>query len=615
MSHQRHIWDVSLDVAGPFLTQSTSAGRFGLDAVLARDPDSGQPMIPGTLVRGRLRQAVMELEDCDVFDRGTHAKWLGQAASEIDGEADAYLPRRRRLHVSDFLAPAVSPASPVRTRVRIDDVTGAAQTGMLQMIESPYAAGKVVTFTGTIEVHGSMDDGKQVEDLIRKALRWNPAFGAETGIGFGRAVSVRVQPRKAVTLPAKVTANTDSTELWLAVVPQEPFLLGGRRTAGNLFESVDVIPGSAIKGIIAQALREWTGHAALNVTDVGGEFAELGAELGCITIGHAFPTHRGRPRPVVAPKSIVMVKEKWCDVLHSNGPLRLDGMAPAFAVDWKGSQPTDISAEFGWPALARELRVRTKIDYSRRKASDQQLFAYEMIVPKRHEDYGEPIWVGRVDLSSIVNIENRSKCVSQLRQLLGRELRLLGKTKARTRFDWVDAAPAASVGVQSATGMLSITLQSKALMGDPTKIAAGSVDDFYRSYWREVAGDSLDLMLFFASQSLAGGYLNRRFQPGKPYRPFLLTDAGSVFLFKIKDADEAAKRVKEWSAHGLPSGAWVSVTIGKDWQSNPFRREEGFGAVAVDLACHVTQSAQKVFGSNVEEINNVCDELRKPLAV
>lgn len=47
--------------------------------------------------------------------------------------------------------------------------------------------------------------------------------------------------------------------------------------------------------------------------------------------------------------------------------------------------------------------------------------------------------------------------------------------------------------------------------------------------------ESVELVRFYASQSLAGGYLAYRFQPNKPYRPFFLTDTGSVFLLKVKD--------------------------------------------------------------------------------
>ena len=62
------------------------------------------------------------------------------------------------------------------------------------------------------------------------------------------------------------------------------------------------------------------------------------------------------------------------------------------------------------------------------------------------------------------------------------------------------------------------------------------------------------LVRFFARQRLAGGYLVLRHQPGKPYNPFLVTEAGSVFVLRPRPGkgDDANKRLDDWLEHGLP---------------------------------------------------------------
>lgn len=610
MTRNRYTWPVEIALRGPFLTQSTSAGKSGLDAVLAVDPQSNKYQLPGTLIRGRLRHALGELTDCEVIASSDVDAWFGEGSDDARNGPGRYDPRRRRIHISDFIGPPQVEKQP-RTRIRISPVTGAVWLGMMQLIESPFSAGEAVPFKGEVSAVCDEDEANAFRQLMDIGLRWNAAFGADTGIGFGQVQTVTIDEPTVDHLAAATPTESNATEIWLAVEPQEPFVVAKRRVTGNTFDSSEVIPGAVLKGMVADAIRQWTGHTDLDVTHVGGAFADLGTALGAITFSHAFPSKIGE-RPVEPPRSLVWAGDNWCDALaveksflvkvKVQGEDEIKARAPAFATDWKDNFLKMVRAEFGWPTLKHDLRVRTEIDRKTRKAADQQLFAYELIVPDK-----ECRWLAKVDLSAVPE-DRRAAVVAQIEHLCSNEFRNLGKTKARVRISLLKERPErASKSKAQVDGLVAVTLQTPALIGNPTTIdmtePESTLKNFYSDYWKDVSGGSLELVRFFASQSLAGGYLAYRFQPNKPYRPFFLTDTGSVFLLKVKDQGVADTCRDEWNQRGLPSGKWVQDNIGDDWKNNPFRREEGYGEVAIDLDCHVKKSPKEVFGS-IEEIGD-----------
>ncbi len=50
---------------------------------------------------------------------------------------------------------------------------------------------------------------------------------------------------------------------------------------------------------------------------------------------------------------------------------------------------------FGWTVIPRELRVRTSIDADTLRATEKQLFAYQMVIPDHHE------WLAYLDLRDV----------------------------------------------------------------------------------------------------------------------------------------------------------------------------------------------------------------------
>ncbi|ETX03371.1 MAG: hypothetical protein ETSY2_33655, partial [Candidatus Entotheonella gemina] len=380
----------------------------------------------------------------------------------------------------------------------------------------------------------------------------------------------------------------------------------------NLFESDTLISGGVIRGTLATMLKEAIGLPRDAVIDaqLPAPWQALGEYFNCIRFTHAFcALQSSAARPVTAPLTLVkdaegqLLKDSQghvCDVSLCEAPglLGPSRQAPSFAVDWKNRD--DVDALFGWPLshqIKRELRVRTAMDRDYRRAKDNQLFAYDMVVPEGL------IWYGAVDLSDVPAGPDRNAVSVQLHALLQRGLHGIGKTKARAAVD-TDVAispwqPSSCQPIHADTWV--ITLQTPALLCDPKALDETSGHEVlfnaYHHAWAELSGHHLKLIRFFASQSLAGGYQVYRFQPSKPYNPFLLTDAGSVFVLQaVSDVTAAQAELQKWLAHGLDLPPWAITRYGEDWQTCPFLRHDGFGEIAVNLPCNRQPDAEVFHG-------------------
>jgi hypothetical protein len=138
-----------------------------------------------------------------------------------------------------------------------------------------------------------------------------------------------------------------------------------------------------------------------------------------------------------------------------------------------------------------------------------------------------------------------------------------------------------------------VQLQTPALLGTPTEWqVARTADDvlqIYRTAWAELSHNRLELSHYFARQELAGGwYLHRRFRKGLPYQPWLLTSAGSVFVFRGIQPG-AGEHLQEWLERGLPIDDRLVEPnqLGGDrfryWERCPYVPENGYGEIGVNL--------------------------------
>lgn len=620
---------VTLTLRGPVLTHSTSPGAGHVSSPFARS-SRGRYYIPGSLIKGRLREAWTELESAaGPFLRSrcglTLEQLLGEGSGNRQNDGASTEPKRGRLHFENFEDLSMAAAAPGREsllyRIKIDEARGSVGKGSYQVIEAPYAAGEEASFVGRIHFRaGGAVDAQGVEDCVLTGLRWVTNIGANCNVGFGRLLDAQVTDRRVKADAQTAVAATGTVRLDLEVTPQSPFCVSRRQLADNLFESDSSIPGAVLKGSVAHTWR------ALRGDDPDGEIGagydpsrpELCEHFHLIGFTHAFPAERGKQRrPVAAPLSLIKVGGEGGDELYDAalmpGPFlvgrrdasdRTRWTAPAFSVDWKDD--SDVRRLFGWADPRRELRVRTAIDASRRKAKDEQLFAYETVVPDG------VAWYCSVDLGAITDQGTRLKVEEQLRGLLAFGLRGLGKTKARA--DVVvgpegstpplhpsDDAPLSDP--QTGEQSWVITLQTPAVICDPQEVNRGGLLEAYRQAWGEISSSALRLKHFYARQSLSGGYyLYRRFMNPGRYYPYLLTDAGSVFVLSAEGGREAEARrfISEWLARGLPLPGWATRAYerdgkpGDDWRNCPYLREGGYGEVAVNLLVHREMAPQEL---------------------
>lgn len=634
---------VLIKVRGPVLTQATSAGGLGIDAPAARlnhGPHRGAPYLPGTLIKGRLRDAWSELSDVDPRFKAA-VQLLGDVSDKPHQGANPGVPLntnhpyRGGLVFSDFACTTYDSATRSGTtyRVRIDEQRGAADEGALQLIETPIAPGIEATFHGTVTfLHATTMAAKDLEDLrhgIAAGLAWCPSLGGERSGGFGRVLSVQVSRSRAAVRVQDFTKTCHAVSgipwLDLTIVPDRPFCLAKRRTKPNIFESEISISGAALRGCIVSMLNLALGRAAATeVTAYCGQntpYEALCKHFDSIRFvaAHPAPANQPQRRPVVPPLSLVhcplgvsaqnVYPEGFADVAlrgpsvltRSNKEGEREFAAPAFQVDWKGKQFSECFGAFGWGHPSTELRVRTAIDADRRRAKDEHLFAYETVIPDGC------VWRGGIELHGVADGERAGVASALLALLeafpaadgaaLSARLHLLGKTKASADVAVVPGrfpaamAPSSLDPIPSPDGdVWVVTLQSNALLSDPSKTTAAELADEYRRVWREISNNTLTLIRYFATQTMMGGYLVYRHQGNKnAYKPFLLTEAGSTFVLRAADGvppEKARTEVEIWLARGLPLPGWAEQGYGDSYMSNPFRPRDGFGEIAVNLGVH-----------------------------
>jgi len=596
---------ITLDLTGPFLTQSSTPRDYGVDAVLARDKKQNF-YIPGTSLMGVLRKAWEELF-CDDFIND----WLGQN-QHSDSPKGSVLPRPKRLYIGDLaLIPKKEAVSGKTTyRIRIDEERGSVAEGAYLVIETPFAPGELVQFQG--QVHFLANDKEDTNKFIRClqiGLNWISQLGAYCTVGFGELVEVKLENTVEHSLGHTSTISIDGNQIAcrydLVIRPQSPFCIAEHHLAGNkLFKSSEVIPGNVIKGTLAnfwKRLLGCSGETKIN-EKLDSTRPELGRYFDDLRITHAFPG-KDKVRPVQYPLSWVKVKvgdkDKFYDVALKEVDLQypeswlIDGKAPAFSMDWKGKDYAKVKPCFGWPEVERELRIRTAVNAETRRSSDEQLFAYEMVVPSDGME-----WYAHLEVSAVPE-SDRANVVEQLRSLIAGGVVGLGKTKAYTQLKLLNSE---SIRSHCPSHLLGpkwvVTLQTPALLCSTEGLTDSDSDrqaallKAYRDTFTSLSNDSLVLQRFFATQSLAGGeYLWKRFKYSDFYEPLLLTNAGSVFVLTAEQGEEkpAQDCIENWFNTGLPVPLWAvkKYQLGEKpasyWEKCPYIPQHGFGEIAVNL--------------------------------
>ncbi|MDZ4796821.1 MAG: hypothetical protein SGI92_01560 [Bryobacteraceae bacterium] len=597
--------DVKLTLQGPVLTKGTGPGGFGLDAVAAKN-HAGALFLPRTLIKGKLRDAWIDFGQ--MTGRAIPVEELLGRKTEDEAATGLNL-RRGALTVGEFVT--ATPAGAARRyRIRRDSETRCADNGAYIVSEMPWGAGEDVEFRGRIGVAANDDaEAERIRNLVEKGLLWAGSYGSSRTTGFGRVKSV-VASRALAEQPVKAEPVSNAVQLGLRLRFDRPFCFAAKHPSNYLFESEEVVSGGAIKGALAMRwARLMHGSAVNGPVTINRQFdpgrGELGEHFWRLRFLHAFPSGNAGHAARSIPLSTAALRKApgYFDAALSGNPFLIEGEAPAFSLDWKYEKREEVRAAFGWPSeLRRELRVRTAMNKETRKGKDGNLFATEAVVP------GDRDWISGVDLSDVP--ENvRPKVEGQLRDLLRYGLREFGKTKAEATVEAVDAGKAGRFGTRQAEpfhgNLWVVTLQTPALLFDPRALrpngSRGDLLEVLKKTWLEFCPD-LKLLHHYSSQSLLGGfYVYSRFQgSGRPYHPFLLTDAGSVFVFE-GEREKVADVLSGWESNGLPHGGWLREYCGgveaeRLWSVCPYVRENGFGEIAVNLTTHADHNCEEAKG-------------------
>ena len=128
----------------------------------------------------------------------------------------------------------------------------------------------------------------------------------------------------------------------------------------------------------------------------------------------------------------------------------------------------------------------------------------------------------------------------------------------------------------------AVTLLTAAVLNDQDRLRdGGDLAADYQDYWQGVLPGTR-LVNFFATHRLAGGWQAVRARRHDGYRPFLLTEPGSVFLLQGGDPE----RMRDLLCGNLP------VRGGADWRTCSFVPGNGFGAIALDVIDHAEWAKQ-----------------------
>lgn len=573
-------FQINISVSGPFLTHSSSIGTHGIDAPIARTRRNGKrhAYVPFSQLKGRLLQAWQELV--------APPPLLALLGSDADsGNPGPASNQSAGLLFEDLISESPAPERRKR-RIKVDRERGSVSERALAVLESPFEDGAAVTFAGAARL--TRTSNEDVRQWIEWGLKWIGSLGGQRTIGFGRILAVEV---REVPENAQAEGPVPGDTFGFALRPQSAFCLSLQRVALNLFESTDVISGGVIKGMVARELCQAAGLKGCEVSAALAqqlpEYAALCRNFEAVQFSHAFPApSEFRTRPVVPPLSLVHCAGSLFDVARSPKPILINGEAPRFDIDWKGIERMRVRTKFGWPSLERELRVRTAIDGETLRADDEKLFAYEMVQPEGFH------WLGRVILTAVADAAERTAVAGQIASLFGQGLHALGKTKSFAEVEYTQE-PFRSVfesSLAAVEGRWIVSLNTPALLIDPDAITKATGSDelevAYELSFSELSNGRLKLVSYFARQSLAGGeYLYRRFCPKDDYQPWLLTNAGSVFVLERvagTKEEEATEVLKDWLDLGLGLPPRVKDRYGESWKRNPFIRQNGYGEVTVN---------------------------------
>ncbi len=534
----RRVFEIAVTLRSPFIFQGLDVAGHGFDASAQRD-ELGRPIIPGDHLRGHLRHALAAM-----LGSADHAHCIA-LFGEPSAPGSNDQPAPGALLLGDLRHDGGSPEIGAYHRIALNEKTGAAEEGSLQQIELAAPIGEEVAFGGRLVLRPKAPpDAKR---LLETALRMIPALGALKSAGFGEVVPDRCNITPLVD-PLGEPVPVDAARYAVTVSFDRPLLVNADRLDNNLFRGATIVPGGAIKGALAAALRD------------AGDEALLDKAYSNLLIGHAFPLLGGVEGDRALPDVMVAADGQLRFGHRPDVLAELSGLeAPAFPGDWKEETSSKAREMLGRPPFRATRLPRGRVAVTGEGiAKDGALFVVMPVATAGHR------WRFILDTTG---------CPLPLREAVARELVAgldgLGRTGARMIVEHVGTV---SLPVVPPAGRVLLLLETPGALTDLRSDATLFVQ--YAAYFREVLG--ADLIACWARQRLAGHYQairHRAFGPDA-YLPFELTEAGAVFELDVPNTI----RLKACLRSGLPPSPFLpSLT----WETCPFMAENGYGEISI----------------------------------
>lgn len=627
-----HELKVELTVRAPFISGGGGDAARSLNKLFVRRSD-GWIAINGSHIKGKLREALNDLrkalkelsnqlgipDEVKIIDLFGPDESTDRAEERKHPQATLDYRMKGQLHFSDFIVTSPSiqadcSANQKRlTKVRIDSSTGTSKEQALQIVENLFDSGTPVTLLGTISFFSETGEAASTAEILSVGLKWITALGGSKGSGFGRLERVGTTLRSSVPVFPQILSGHHQ-EFSIHFEFLDDLLIGGIKKATYFVESENVIPGGAIKGSLARFLNrlcgtipDWTAIDKQNGA-VSAQFPLLAEHFFQIRCSHAFPVEFDRTqRPLAIPFSAVTVKgdKDIYDValLDQESFIRQPGH-PSFQINWKSFEKAHRL--FGWTLPEIINKTRTAIHEESKRAQDEKLFTFQYLTPFQPRKTGRATcrekikWIADIRLPDC-EPEMQRKLAEEFFNAIQQGWQYLGKRDARFNFSIHEPEPRAfnehfeEFSPETCDGQAIVVLQTDALMFDGKTLAENAthfpdLHAVYKQFWDEVTDGSCEMIRFFARQKFAGGYQAKNsFQLHKHYYPFVLTEAGSVFVLEIKNPDKADNILKQLRQSGLPLPSDIKKLIPKGtehWQQCPFVPENGYGEIAINMAWH-----------------------------
>lgn len=185
--NKTHELKITLHIREPFITGTGTDSARGIDQMFARDWQ-GQIILPGSHVKGKLREAFDGLKPTGLLEEEETDRLLGRGADtlkESNNQEREVAPEpepkahqlRGKLNFSDFRPENSDTPCKTATKVKMDTQTGTAKENALVTIEHLNTPASLSVWTGTLSVVTDKEDAEEIRNTV---LAWHWEKNYET---------------------------------------------------------------------------------------------------------------------------------------------------------------------------------------------------------------------------------------------------------------------------------------------------------------------------------------------------------------------------------------------------------------------------------------------------